>query len=347
MRWPAFVGILAFVATFSIFRATRDDGAVPRVSSRTLRGVHLRALHDSILRADLREGLPARAARLSPPVEGLVVVARDSAGVLRRLPDSTLRPIRYAWGRAVGGTSRVPALLIVDDVTRDPLVTPTPERGGVCTIAVWFPDAAYRDGPLGPCAWYARLGMPSDPVAAWLDSTGVLPSAAPAGFIPTDSTLRDYARRYAALGVMAPLTGMTAPAYTAAPPAVRCAAGDLAACLPAAMASDSVRGIDGFWSYWGRPAGLGGYERYLLRDLDREFGPDRLAAFWHSPRPVPEAFRSAFGVPLDRWLAPHLSDHLGTLELGAGRLGMAAVSALIWTLLLGGFGWLAARRLRY
>lgn len=346
MRWPALVGVLALSAVVSIFRATGHVPGRATLPPRTVSVLHLRALRDSILHADLAEGLGARAARVSPGWRGLVAVARDTGGRVSPLADSTLRRVRLAWGRAVGSVPRVPALLIVDDEVRVPFVFPAPGRGGACTTTVWTAGAAWRTGAIGPCAWLATLGTPSPGLSGWLDSTGVLSQAVPAGFVPTDSTLTDYARKYAALGQWAPAAGMTAPAYLAAPAAVACASGRIASCVPAAMLSGRDRQDDGLWSYFGRPSGLGGYQRFLLRDLNSEFGTDRLAVFWHSSGPVPEAFQSAFGVPLDQWLQPRLRDFLGSVELGAGRLGPVALSALLWTLVLGTFTWAVARRLR-
>ena len=147
------------------------------------------------------------------------------------------------------------------------------------------------------------------------------------------------------VGFAAALVGITPPVYNASPEAVRCAVGQVESCFSATSKTNVLR--RGPWAFWGVPSSLGGYQSYLLRDLDHEFGRARMTAFWHSSAPVPAAFQSAFGLPLNDWLAPHLRDYLGTVELGAGDVGHAALSALVWTVLLVMLGWWAARRLRY
>ena len=347
MRWPALVGLIALAIVGAVYRAARPPQAPMVVSEQARRGAHLRALRDSILRADIREGLATRAIRAAPAEGGLVVVTRDSDGALHALPDSERRHVTLAWQRAVGGAAHVPSFLVVDEFAGRTVTPPGSGQGAACWSSHWTVEAIWRGGQLGPCAWYATLGEPSATVGAWLQANGALQHALPPHFVQTDSTPALYGERYAALGFAGPLSGMTPPAYIASPKAVRCASGDVRSCTGADRESDELALPPGAWVYFGGAVGLGGYQSYLLRDLDHEFGRERLEAFWRSSGPIPDAFLSAFGVPLNDWLAPHLRGYLGTVELGAGDVGRAALSALVWTVLLGMLGWWAARRLRY
>lgn len=346
MRWPALVGLALFALVVSAYRTIFTSWyAGPVITPRYEAQRHLGGLRDSILRADVREGLATRAARVAPPRAGLIVVTRDDDGVLGAVPDSARRPIDLAWQRAVGDQTRIPAVVIVDLSVRDPLIAPSSMQGSACVSSHWSADRVWQEGQLGPCAWYASLGLPSASVGDWVGTNGVLYDAVPSGFVSRDSTPAARSKRILGMGFAASLAGLIPPVYDASADAVRCVEGSRESCFTATTKSDAFP--TGPWAFWGVPSSLGGYQSYLLRDLDREFGRQRLTAFWHSSVPMPAAFESAFGVPLSDWLAPHLRDYLGTVELGAGDVGRAALSALVWTVLLGVLGWWAARRLRY
>lgn len=348
MRWPAFAGVIALAATVSIYRAVRPVARPAPVSAQTQRLRHLRALQDSILAAELREGLVARATRLSPVRHGIVGVSEDRAGTLHPLPDSAVRILDSVWARYVPAEPKLTTVLIEGGSGWK--IIPGSDGNGtqLCAVALWpgFLGPTERQIPywIGPCTWYARYGAPGAAIAAWLQRTGVGWRAVPPRFVSTDSTPAQYGLWYRRLHFVAGLTGTAPPAYDAAPAAIRCSQGGTAACALAATAPD---GSASYESFWGAMRGMGSYQGYLLRDLFHDFGPDRVGVFWRSSAPVPEAFQSAFGVPVSEWLGPHLRDYLGAVELGAGDLRGASLSALIWVLLIGGLCWWAARRLRY
>ena len=346
MRWPTLVGLALFALVVSGYQSLFTHWyAPPLITPRYVAQRHLGELRDSILRADVREGLPARAARVAPPRSGLVVVLRDADGALHALPDTARQPIDAAWQRVVGSRPLIPAVVVVDGSVRDPLIAPSAGPGSVCVSSHWTAQWVWQDHQLGPCAWYASLGLPSASVGDWVGTNGVLYDAVPSGFVSRDSTPAARSERILGMGFAASLAGLVPPVYDASADAVRCVEGSRESCFTATTKSDALP--TGPWTFWGVPSSLGGYQSYLLRDLDREFGRQRLTAFWHSSAPMPAAFESAFGVPLSDWLAPHLRNYLGTVELGAGDVGRAALSALVWTVLLGLLGWWAARRLRY
>ncbi len=96
---------------------------------------------------------------------------------------------------------------------------------------------------------------------------------------------------------------------------------------------------------WSAASPLGYTSAFLLWDLEQQFGPRRVQAFWTSTADVPTAFRSAFGQPLDQWLMAWVSTHERMTTAGPGlprgdtlgALLLLAVSAIVG-------GWWAHRR---
>ena len=84
----------------------------------------------------------------------------------------------------------------------------------------------------------------------------------------------------------------------------------------------------------------------VFRALETEFGPDRFQAFWTSPLPVPDAFHSAFGVPVERWVMGFGRSHLGSLNRGPEvHPGTMLLSLLTLGILFGGALHVGRRRI--
>ena len=206
-----------------------------------------------------------------------------------------------------------------------------PDSGATACVAV-YAEGLLAPGPwmrppphrrlapalLGPCAYYARFGRAGAAVDDWLRHGG------------------------AALALTAPT--YPPPAWHPAPAPswmVRLTRGDGAwlveprlpfpLTLDACLAGQKPRCAEFVQD---RRAGnrvlerLGIHEEFawslradeaaFLSDLLVTFGPDRFAQFWRAGGSLPEAFASAFGVPLTDW-----TYGWATERFGAGRRGSA------------------------
>ena len=73
--------------------------------------------------------------------------------------------------------------------------------------------------------------------------------------------------------------------------------------------------------------------RYLLADLEREFGPEAFTRFWTSDADVPVAFEQAFGMPLETWIMGWVESTAFTRTPGPGMPFSAKLGGLL-TLML-------------
>ncbi len=181
-------------------------------------------------------------------------------------------------------------------------------------------------GTFGECWPYVRYGIPGAHVAGWMARTG----AAVAGS-PTSDFLQDLRRDGGAALLVAVGARQTLQLADAAG-ADRCIQGEREACRALFLAP--------------RELGFGTQERAIretvplamarvtsgsflpasfLYDLEAEFGPERMQAFWSSDADVVSAFEAAFGVDLETTM----------MELGRERFGYARTGPSV-----GGWGWI-------
>jgi hypothetical protein len=189
------------------------------------------------------------------------------------------------------------------------------------------PHRRLAPGLLGPCAYYARFGRPGAAIDGWLRRGG------------------------AALALTSPT--LPPPAWHPPPPPpwlARLADGaaswlvdprlDFPLTLDACLAGRRDRCAEFVQS---RESGnrvlerLGVHEEYLwtlqaddaafLSDVLVAFGPERFAGLWEAGGSLPEAFASAFGVPLADWTYGWAVERFGPArERSAVGLGSLAVS---------------------
>ena len=192
---------------------------------------------------------------------------------------------------------------------------------------------------LGPCAFFARWGVPGEPVRVWMarrhydlarvPSWGPQESEQPeASWMTNRNTGWFWAAVYghpiAAIGCLA---GRAYSCRTA----VLAGAGD-------AFADSQPRLLDATVRWWGEERLVEGW-RYL-GDVAREVGYDRFLRFWNSTEPVDTALAAALKMPVGKWTARWERRFLPRLPLGAAApLG----AALLGILLAGGAVALVAR----
>jgi hypothetical protein len=176
----------------------------------------------------------------------------------------------------------------------------------------WRPEGAdQRTNILGPCAFYARYGLPGARVSTWMRGAGRLAlERADAPFDPPESWTSPawFGRR--ANGIRTTPQG---------PGDVRldgCLMGSDEACAanitqgliePDPLGPGSTLAAEVPTLLHSRP----GPRQFasiadmasgrMLADLERRFGPEAFGAFWRSDAEVPVAFESAFGLTPAAW----------------------------------------------
>ena len=197
----------------------------------------------------------------------------------------------------------------------------------------WTPLDASGSGPssFGACWLHARYGEPSPMVAEWMHRTGFA-AAQTASRMPWSEMEEGERRFYAAAAVRATsgLWGAQVP-----PLADLCIEGEAEACralflLPSRwFETDQVRPVLPNSSFNNMVA-----YNYLpeswLYELEAEYGPERMAAFWTSDEAdVVTAFESAFGVDLEATMTELGRERFGRIRPGPrvtawGWLGLLA-----------------------
>lgn len=316
--------------------------------------VEVRVANELAWRAEARE-----AVRALPRQAGTAAIVRIDPRVTARAATG-LREQFDAELRALGdGAPRHPVALIVvvmDSVparsdalyARSAIVLP--ERAGdPCATVVFvparFPGSAGIRGTqraLGPCAFYAQYGTPSEANNAWMRETRATAAAfrtVPHGLaVPTKPIDLERRGRYAESSLLDILA---------------CRAGDDARC----RAVFSPTGPDGL--QFGdsdseirrrvreQEAGvlLGqGYvydaATYVLRAgllarLADQLGPDRFGALWRGPVRIDEALPQQLGRPVERWVYDEVV--AGTTPYSAGPTlpGVSIAAALAIIIALG------------
>jgi len=213
---------------------------------------------------------------------------------------------------------------------------------GARATSPWYRPRHRRIAPglLGPCAYYARFGPAGPALEEWLQAGGAALAltsptfAAPAWHAPPRPTglarLLHVERRWAGVEprLAFPLT--------------------LDACLTGRLerCGEFARG---------RRAGnrllsrLGIHEEYagslepdasFLNDVLVAFGPERFARFWRGAGGMPEAFASAFGMPLNEWTYRWATERFGpgheapAVNLGSLGISLGAVAGFLAVALL-------------
>ncbi len=223
---------------------------------------------------------------------------------------------------------------------------------------------------LGACRPFLRFGLPGPRIAAWLKRGGI--SFAEGGTAaatdeavtfystPKGHTLMAIAQLHGAASGESWASRWTIPGPDL--PLDRCLAGRADACLQLALhepasrldavfsdATDSFIAdrspfyrVGGAYTAW-----VFGYtERYLLADLQQQFGPAAFQRFWTSDEDVPTAFHDAFGVDMGTWLVRWTRANLYTYRAGPSLPRSAAFGGFILLVLCGAIAgrWATKRR---
>lgn len=232
------------------------------------------------------------------------------------------------------------------------------QRGrGFCvfvTGSLYGVDYRSREGvlALGPCDYFRRFGMPGGRVGDWIQSGAdalfdpwaddeSVRSAAVNRLADIASELIDFgAERFGGNIVYQRLRNEGFFEME------RCRGGVTRSCIAAYFEMKGATrdpGILGNRS--GQPMSLFPGSRDLLRDLETEFGAERIGDFWRSDLPVVEAFAAAFGVPAEEWLHNWTVTRFGSRYAGPGMpLASWGYTILILGLFAGLAGWRAKRR---
>jgi hypothetical protein len=378
MRWFGAL-LLACVVVGASFLPPRGRTSRLRqlVEPPNVKQAHLRAreLADAWREADDAWRLALARERLRPvlgerrardlPSYALLVSGPDSS---RGRAEGTIQPaLDSLWARLGLGVTKVSVGLVVDfDRFRG---SGAPASSGAMRQTVYLPpDSADRTtcialvpGPafalrrqqpqqeeviewlrsrLGPCAFYARFGVPGPRVRAWLTRRHFDLASVPAWDRPaTTGRMQDWFRD--------PRTGRWwwAGVYGVDPQGLGCLAGRAAACAAAIREQDvegapaqpgPLRGVNP-WELRKQPlVGAG----WFLSDVVRQAGEDRFQDFWITDLPVDTALTLALREPMGKWAvawqrtmapAPPLGAAVAPLDAGLGiGVALALVGALAW-----------------
>jgi len=171
-------------------------------------------------------------------------------------------------------------------------------------------DRTSAENVLGPCRWWGVYGAPGAGIEQWLTNGG-------AGF--SDGTISNSP---GAVTARRKVFGSRISAQeTGAVQAEACLAGRLDQCLATintkagrhlTFRGDVALHVRSRWPAYR----FGADERAMLTQIEREFGPEKFARFWHSGDSLEVAFASAFGVPLDRWVMQWARSQFGVEPRG-------------------------------
>jgi hypothetical protein len=184
---------------------------------------------------------------------------------------------------------------------------------------------------LGPCAFFARWGVPGKPVRVWMARRHYDLASVP-------SWGRERSEPPEASWMMNRNTGwFWAAVYGHPIAAIGCLAGRAPSCRRAVLAgagdafADSLpRLLDATVRWWGEERLVQGGQ--YLGDVAREVGYDRFLGFWNSTEPVDTALAAALKMPVGKWTARWERRFLPRLPLGPA----APLSAAVLGILLAG-----------
>lgn len=197
------------------------------------------------------------------------------------------------------------------------------------------PDGHRRRNMLGLCWWVGALGHPGPEIERWLAAGAALfANESPARPRPPASGWSYWGaqRRRGPFGLGWQPSPLDA-----------CMAGRAEACAqmfrkPTVVGFAQGRTRPGeseaaavhpgvHWIWWPRFSWMGSWN-WLLADLHRDFGHDKVRAFWTSDAQPEEAFLAAFGIPAGDWLASWMRRQ--TTHVPPGPL--PRTRALVWVL---------------
>ena len=345
------------------------SGAAPAATARsrqpqpTAARLRARGLAEQWRAADLAVRLAVYRRRLEPelarrraadqPGPALLVEAPDTVPVhTRELVASALDTV---WRELGLGVSKV-AVGVVVDFWRFPRTgtdsTPKVPTGSVgyllpdssdratciALIPAWYWRRGFP-GPLedrlrrglGPCAFFARWGVPGEPVRVWMARRHYDLASVP-------SWGRERSEPPEASWMMNRNTGwFWAAVYGHPIAAIGCLAGRAQSCRTAVLTGagdafgDSLPRLLDATVRWWREERLVQGQQYL-GDVAREVGYDRFLRFWNSTEPVDTALATALKMPVGKWTERWERRFLPRLPLGAA----APLSAAVLGILLGG-----------
>ncbi|MGH7533905.1 MAG: hypothetical protein ACREL4_11500 [Gemmatimonadales bacterium] len=359
MRWPAVVGAVCLAVMVALYRTAPAANSGDQLRSTARRRIvvfdSLRRVRRSIDSIELRSGGARRLILLGQRSPGFSVVDQTDSLRSRAIPDSIGRLFDSAWARQPARDTSIKVLIGVGDRWLSPqTIQPLALDGVTCVGHAWlYATFTLEDAErsLGACGYYAAFGRPGPAIERWFTGSVIGLQTDPPAWRSAPDTTDWYQREKAdwadgGWALRLARAGTPAP-YEFSVALASCAGGSAGACADAALTPFPPHRIGWDYYYFGSSSGIGPLAMVLLPDLIHDFGPDRFRAFWKSPDPVPVAFERAFGVSLDDWVRGEAVAYYGPLELGAGDVGRAGISVLIWMLVFLGLTALMARRLRY
>jgi len=184
---------------------------------------------------------------------------------------------------------------------------------------------------LGPCAFFARWGVPGAPVRLWMARRHYDLASVP-------SWDRERSEPPEASWMMDRNTGwFWAAVYGHPIAAIGCLAGRAQSCRTAVLAGagdalgdSQPRLVDTSVRWWREERLVQGSQYF--GDVAREVGYDRFLRFWNSTEPVDTALATALKMPVGKWTERWERRFLPRLPLGAA----APLSAAVLGILLGG-----------
>jgi hypothetical protein len=211
----------------------------------------------------------------------------------------------------------------------------------------------WDDTRVGACQLYAAHGPPGGRIQEWLDASAL-------GFVRI--AVPTFAADFARAGLPPPdarLFGVGRPSLSYQSLTVQaCLAGRAEACERAMTDPELIApqvGADAWLvantpasSFGGRQSDppFGYLDDGLLYEWEAGFGPEAFSRFWTSSERVPEAFETAFGVPLGEWVLRWAEEHVGLYRAGPSL----PAGSLLWSVLalagLAGAATLTAARRR-
>ena len=175
-----------------------------------------------------------------------------------------------------------------------------PSNNEPCVTMVRLPSAiqsATRGMTLGPCAFYARYGLPGQGMRAWLETTAG--TMALRSDIATARTMETRQLSITSFDYHAGACLVRGGKYCLEAVGLRAdsrrpdtgAAGAIAAPLPGLLGSGPAS----------RPFHLGERSRWFLSEIAADIGDERFLAFWRSSESPEVAFWKATGMALEDW----------------------------------------------
>ncbi len=315
-----------------------------------------------------REAEPALAARRAAELPGAEVIIDATDGALSRQKAVVTTAIDSAWQVLQLGVPKVSVLVVVPGdtpVRTGPLaisgssyLLPDSTDRTTCVMVLtggnfWIRQAVNRPGlltewmshALGPCAFYARFGVPSPRVQHWL-SRGKYD-------VVESSAWVDWPVRKDEIYSMLNLAGRRwwwGELYGLRFGGVACLAGRAADCRAAIRLGDDqveepVRRVARPGERWRlSDARVLGHEVLLARVV-HDVGEQRFQEFWTTTLPIDSALTIALHEPVGEWVARWQGTLTSRPQLGAAPRWLdTLLSVVLVGLVLTGAGWIAQRR---